>query len=110
MSNSVCRETVSILESDEGRKWFSSPNPEDNVPRLWSDSGDLTNERSKIYELMAVYALRPDRFTSAAQKFVSEIMGQSFTASPELNLAPIVESEVRSFGFFKLSNRDDIML
>ena len=91
------RDCASALSSEE--KWLQSPNAEESVPKLWSDGGGevMTAERKAMYELMCVYALRPDRFTAASQRFVTSVMGAAFSAtSPALNLAPaVVEKEVR---------------
>lgn len=49
-----------------------------------------------LYELLAVQTFRPDRVLSAANKFVSAVMGDSFQsrAEQELDLASIVNNEV----------------
>jgi len=51
--------------------------------------------------LLMVQALRPDRLTSMARIFVEKVLGSSFAhaADKELNLAEIVESEVRYLHF-----------
>ncbi len=40
------------------------------VPKLWSGGDEFSFQKTKLYELLCIYALRPDRFTAAAQRYM----------------------------------------
>ena len=50
-----------------------------------------------VHKILAIQAFRPDRLMAATHQLVNSIMGVSFTAEAEteLNLAQIIESEVK---------------
>ena len=54
-----------------------------------------------MYQLLAVSSFRKDRFVAAANRFVLNVMGPHFYSETEMDLAKIVEEEVRksSLGF-----------
>ena len=51
-----------------------------------------------MYELLLIQAFRPDRLLAMSHIFVERVLGNSFmeTAAKELNLADIIEKEVRN--------------
>lgn len=50
-----------------------------------------------LYKLLTIQAFRADRLTAMASIFVATVLGETFThsADQELNLAEIVNNEVR---------------
>jgi dynein heavy chain 1 len=90
---------AAALQSEAGKAWLASAAPEDDVLKLWQEpegGGAFGENKTKLFELMTVYALRPDRFTAAAQRFIASVMGAAYAASSEVNLAPVVEKEIRA--------------
>ena len=83
---------------DDFAAWMASANPEDAVPTLWSEDGAFSADKRQLYQLISVFALRADRFLAAANRFVCAVMGTAFgaAASAEMDLADIVENEVKS--------------
>ena len=49
-----------------------------------------------MYQLLAVSSFRKDRFVAAANRFVLNVMGPHFYSETEMDLAKIVEEEVRT--------------
>ena len=56
-----------------------------------------------MYQLLAVSSFRKDRFVAAANRFVLNVMGPHFYSETEMDLAKIVEEEVRTKEELKLS-------
>ena len=48
-----------------------------------------------MYQLLAVSSFRKDRFVAAANRFVLNVMGPHFYSETEMDLAKIVEEEVK---------------
>ena len=61
--------------------------------------------------LLVIQALRPDRLTDMARVFVEKVLGSSFAhaADKELDLASIVENEVRMHNFKPQHGKQCIM-
>ncbi|KFM80266.1 Dynein heavy chain, cytoplasmic, partial [Stegodyphus mimosarum] len=79
-------------------QWIESSNPEQEVPVLWSDDKPLTAIGTAMHELLVTQAFRPDRVIAKALQVVSAVLGNNFLAEAEveLDLASIVENEVKS--------------
>ena len=78
-----------------GHRWFRSATPEDGVPSgLWKKVSEAA-EVDNMYQLLAVSSFRKDRFVAAANRFVLNVMGPHFYSETEMDLAKIVEEEVR---------------
>lgn len=83
------------VTSGEFESWMQSGSPEDTVPQIWEEDGKgFKDETRSMYELMILQVYRPDRFVSAAERFVSKIMGQSFISGSEIDLQKIVTDEI----------------
>jgi hypothetical protein len=59
---------------------------------------------NSLYQLLVVQAFRPDRVLTMVHKVVETVFGQSFlrASEQELDLAFIVEKEVRCCAFLEL--------
>jgi len=53
-------------------------------------------EVDNMYQLLAVSSFRKDRFVAAANRFVLNVMGPHFYSETEMDLAKIVEEEVKT--------------
>ena len=53
-------------------------------------------EVDNMYQLLAVSSFRKDRFVAAANRFVVNVMGPHFYSETEMDLAKIVEEEVKT--------------
>lgn len=84
----------SFVGSEEFGKWFRSATPEDDVPNMWKKVSEAT-EVDNMYQLLAVSSFRRDRFVAAATRFVQNVMGPHFYSETEMDLAKIVEEEVK---------------
>ncbi len=83
------------IRSGDFAEWIDSPTPEDSVPKLWSESED-NKEKTLMYQLLSVKVFRPDRTVAACSRFVQSILGPKFSMERELDLASIVEAEVKA--------------
>ena len=85
----------SFVGSEEFGRWFRSATPEDGVPNgMWKKVSEAA-EVDNMYQLLAVSSFRRDRFVAAANRFVLNVMGTHFYSETEMNLAKIVEEEVK---------------
>jgi dynein heavy chain 1 len=96
--------------SDEFFRWLDLSTPELSVPEsilptvdlsaVHKPNGtfDLADVLTLIKRLLLVKSLRPDRFVSIAEHFVSVILGAEFVQQAErmLDLVTIVESEIKA--------------
>ncbi|QQP51744.1 Dynein heavy chain_ cytoplasmiclike [Caligus rogercresseyi] len=88
---------VNKLEDPGVQGWLSSPNAEQGVPQMWEGPADtLAASIKAMYSLLLVQALRPDRFIAATNTFVGQVLGEKFTQEKEIDLASVVESQVKA--------------
>ncbi|XP_053373809.1 cytoplasmic dynein 1 heavy chain 1-like isoform X4 [Mercenaria mercenaria] len=82
----------------EIQAWLDSDYAETNIPEIWDSDKQLSEIGKAVNGLLVVQAMRPDRLTSMARIFVEKVLGTSFahTADKELDLAEIVESELKA--------------
>ena len=72
------------------RKSEFHPDPK-SIPKV-SEAAEVDN----MYQLLAVSSFRKDRFVAATNRFVLNVMGPHFYSETEMDLAKIVEEEVRT--------------
>ncbi len=89
-------------------KWLETSHPEKTIPEsIWTGRNqaetlkgeiNLSEVNSAFERLLLVKAFRPDRFSSVAERFVTEVFGEEFMQQSErmLDLAGIVENEIKA--------------
>ncbi|KAG1662035.1 Dynein heavy chain, cytoplasmic [Nymphon striatum] len=96
---SAFKNIVDKIHSNNGfSKWLQLDVPEQDVPVLWESEKELSPIGEAMHRLLIIQAFRPDRLVAAAHQVADAVLGESFMldAEQELNLADIVENEVKS--------------
>lgn len=78
------------------KEWLEDSLPEDNVPKLWGEERLLTEIGQTMQQLLIIQAFRADRVLSMSQKIVEKVFSSSFLHAAEIDMAYIVEKEVKA--------------
>eukprot|EP01134_Creolimax_fragrantissima_P000216 CFRG0216T1 len=81
--------------ADQWEMFLNSPVPEQNVPVCWNTDIELSAARAEFYKLLVVQAARSDRILSAVEGFVNFVFGTSLVTTSDIDLASMVEQEVK---------------
>ncbi len=84
-----------VLQSPQFMSWMNSGTPEDQAPKLWNDN-EKAQEMIAMRDLLLVKSFRADRLVQACDRFVTTVLGSTFSSEKELDLAKIVENEVNA--------------
>ncbi|KAJ3090057.1 hypothetical protein HK102_004799, partial [Quaeritorhiza haematococci] len=85
-----------ILNSSEWRAFLEDAQPENKVPKCWTDPDRENSSIHKTFRnLLIMKCFRPDRVSASAMQFVEAVFGNSFMSQTDLNLRSLVHDEVK---------------